>query len=263
MKKNILQLIKTSALIMTFSIMAGCGQKTEAVITTDGEEMTDPVKQYETLSESHADKFTYKDLTVGKVKYHMTEQQVIAVLGNPVTVYDSTEKSVAENMLAEKVYSYNDLTLIFTKEKDDYLLTAAASTSDQDIFSRGIKVGDNLDTLLNLYYRDADCMNNYWYSEDKTAVLGKYLYGDYTMDDLEKIKSTDQVSYGVINFNGETSMETAQTYIAEFTCFQPPYSGTYATVNDDFAQMAFDIDNNGVITAIRWYYYPEEDNKIN
>lgn len=34
-------------------------------------------------------------------------------------------------------------------------------------------------------------------------------------------------------------------------------SGT-ATVDDDFAQIAFDIDNNGTITAIRWYYYPEE-----
>lgn len=31
-----------------------------------------------------------------------------------------------------------------------------------------------------------------------------------------------------------------------------------ASVDDDFAQIAFDIDNNGVITAIRWYYYPQQ-----
>ena len=27
----------------------------------------------------------------------------------------------------------------------------------------------------------------------------------------------------------------------------------------DFAQIAFDVDQNRKITAIRWYYYPQQD----
>ena len=48
------------------------------------------------------------------------------------------------------------------------------------------------------------------------------------------------------------------SYIIEFTYFAPDYKNGTASVDDDFAQIAFDIDNNGVITAIRWYYYPQQ-----
>ena len=63
----------------------------------------------------------------------------------------------------------------------------------------------------------------------------------------------------VINYNGYTSLETAESYIVEFTYFKAPYKEEYATYNDAFAQMYFDMDNNGKITSIRWYYYPQID----
>ena len=53
--------------------IVGCGRKTEAVITPDGEEITEAVKEYETLGQSSAKKFSYDDLTVGAVHYKMTE----------------------------------------------------------------------------------------------------------------------------------------------------------------------------------------------
>ena len=95
-------------------------------------------------------------------------------------------------------------------------------------------------------------------TSDKTAVLGNYLYGSFTMDDLDKINTKDAISYGLINYNGYDSLEDAENYIIELTYFSPDYKSGTATVDDDFAQIAFDIDNNGMITAIRWYYYPEE-----
>ncbi len=84
------------------------------------------------------------------------------------------------------------LTLIFVKFDDDgktagknengtYKLTAAASVSDKDVFSRGLKVGMSVDSILSVYYRDQDYKNNYCMtSDDSTAVLGKYLYGSFT-----------------------------------------------------------------------------------
>ena len=75
------------------------------------------------------------------------------------------------------------MTLIFVKFTDDgrtagknengtYKLTAAASVSDKDVFSRGLKVGMSVDSILSVYYRDKDYKNNYYTSDDSTAVLG-------------------------------------------------------------------------------------------
>lgn len=257
-KKRWIRLISIAAFAAVLTGTAGCGRKTEAVITPDGEDITEPVTEYETLSVSTAKTFSYDDLKVGKVEYLMTEEQVKAVLGNPITMYDSTEKASAAGEIVERVYSYNELTLIFSEMGGQYLLTAAASVGDKDIFSRGLKVGDSVQDILAVYYRDANCYNNTYYSADKTTKLGKYLYGSYTMESLDTIKTAEKVEYGIINFNGYASMETAASYIIEMTYFEPPYKNTTASLSDDFAQIAFDIDDQGKITAIRWYYYPEE-----
>lgn len=280
-KKRKIQFITIAVSAMFLLGMAGCGKKPEAVITVDGEETTSFSQEYETLSVSTAKKFSYRDLTVGGVQYLMTQEQVKNLLGEPVTVYDSKEtKELKENKetkeskenketqqstttagleISERVYSYNELTLIFSEIKGEYLLTAAASVGDNEIFARGLKVGDTVEDILSVYYRDTDCLNNTYYSEDRTAKIGKFLYGDFSMESLEKVKISDAIEYGIINFNGYVSMEAADSYIIEMTYFEPPYKTGTATVQDDFAQIAFDIDKDGMITAIRWYYYPEEE----
>ena len=263
---------KITGIAAIISIMAGttaCGNRTEAVITDNNEDITS-YKEYATVEESKASKFQYTDLTINSLKYMMTEAAVKNIYGTPVSEYESTEKdSNANAEYSEKVCSYNDLTLIFVKFTDDgrtagknengtYKLTAAASVSDKDVFSRGLKVGMSVDSILSVYYRDQDYKNNYYTSDDSTAVLGKYLYGSFTLDELDKVNTKDAIAYGLINFNGYDSDETADNYIIEFTYFAPDYKNGTASVDDDFAQIAFDIDNNGVITAIRWYYYPQQ-----
>lgn len=258
MRKKLKQVMTVGTTVLIAIGLVSCGKKVEAVITTEGEEITQPQKEYSTLAPSMEKKFSYSDLTVGKLKYMMTEQEVVKVLGEPVTSYDANEKNTSDDIIKEKVYSYNELTLIFSEIDGKYVLTAAASVSESDEFSRGIRVGDSFDNILEKYYRDTDCMNKTYYSEDKTTVIGKMLYGSFTMDNLETVKANDKVEYGVINFNGYSSLEAAESYIVEMTYFEPPYKDDTATVYDDFAQIAFDIDNEGKITAIRWYYYPEE-----
>lgn len=243
-------------LVMAMSF-TGCGKRVEAVITTDGEDITEAARQYETLPVSTAHKFSYNDLTVGKVTYLMKESQVVALLGQPSLVHENKETDKTDMNLKEKVYSYNDLTLVFTEINGEYLLTAAAGVGDSEVFSRGLSVGNTFDDILRKYYRDQNCMNSYYFSDDKTTVLGKFLYGSYTIDSLENAKIKTDIEYGLINYNGYASQETAESYIVEFTYFKAPYKNEYATVNDAFAQIDFDIDNSGKITSIRWYYYPE------
>lgn len=271
MKKNIFlktriikRIVAGGAMFALFAapfsvVLTGCGRKTEVVISADGEDMTDAAKEYETLEESSAKKFSYDDLTVGAVRYKMTESQVKTLLGEPSIVYDSKETDKTQSDISERIYSYNDLTLVFSKLNDEYLLTAAASVRDEDVFSRGLQVGDTFDDILKVYYRDADFMNKNYFSEDKSTLFGKFLYGGYTIDSLDKVKTKGKIEYGVVNLNGYASIETAESYIVEMTYFEPPYKNETATVDDAFAQIAFDIDQNGKITAIRWYYYPEQE----
>ena len=110
------------AVVLLAAGMAACGKKTEAVITTDGEEFSEPEKEYPTVAQSRAKKFSYNDLTVGKLEYLMTEDEVIKILGEPVTSYNANEKSTAAQteVVKEKIYSYNELTLIFSEIKGKF-----------------------------------------------------------------------------------------------------------------------------------------------
>ena len=131
-KKFMIKMASIGAVVLLAAGMAACGKKTEAVITTDGEEFSEPEKEYPTVAQSRAKKFSYNDLTVGKLEYLMTEDEVIKILGEPVTSYNANEKSTAAQteVVKEKIYSYNELTLIFSEIKGKYVLTAAASVGD-------------------------------------------------------------------------------------------------------------------------------------
>ena len=244
-------------LFFTATVFSGCGNRTEAVIT-DGEDITTVSAEYPTLEESQADIFTYKDLKIGNISYLMTESQIIAILGKP--------KEETEND-GEKIYSYNEMSIGFEKLDDNnkhsssgvYKVTQAASIGSDDKFSRNMRVGQSVDDILKMYYRDADYQNHLYMSEDKTLTYGKLLYGDFTIAELDKVNTKEAVAYGLVNYNGYSNLETADSYNIEFTYVDGKYKGDRATVDDDFATLNFEIDNNGKITAISWFYYPEQN----
>ncbi len=257
----------SAALCLTAGIAMGC-QKKEAVITDNGQDIIEPLQQYEPLEVSEAKTFGQSDLTIGRLKCFDTEGEAAAYYGEPekivvleAEVMDETKAAASESSSGsgqDKAYVYQDRIMTFSYIDGAYKLTAVESRNSADIFSRGLSVGMTFDDILSVYYRDANCMNNTYYSEDNTVMLGKYLYGSYTLDALASVKPSGKVEYGVINFNGFATLEEADNYIVEMTYFEPPYKNGTASVEDDFAQIAFDIDKSGKITSIRWYYYPEE-----
>lgn len=305
MKKIIKLTTIMTALTISIVSLEACKGKKEATIVS--EDITEATKEYETVEESNAEKFTYSDLVMDNIKLFMTEDEVKSILGEPVTIIDSSElaeksdkdeakteesnksgsstsNGISSNTSSnstngsdeetlgeyyEKIYSYNELSLIFMKLDDNnhaverlnqegsYKLTAIASLSEDNTFSRGIKVGDNLEDILAKYYRDQDYKNNL-YSLDGETILGNFLYGDTTIDTIETDMVEGVLQYGIIDYTGYTSLETAEEYMVTFTCFGDTYKSEYAGIDDDFAQLTFDMNNDGEITAIRWYYYPEE-----
>lgn len=244
-------------LCFTATIFSGCSKKPDAVIT-DGGDVTVVSAEHETVEESSADIFTYKDLKIGNVSYLMTESQVMAILGKPT---EETETN------GKKIYSYNEMSIGFQKlnnnNKPDwngtYKVVQAASIGNNDVFSRDLRVGDSTEDILKCYYRDTDYQDNLYTSEDKSVEYGKFLYGDSTISDLNKTEKTDTFAYGLINYKGYSSMETAESYNIEFTYFDGKYKSDKATIYDDYATLDFEIDNNGKITAVSWVYNPERN----
>lgn len=254
---NTFKRIPVVLLICLLSLtLLSCKRKTEAVID-EGEEITESNIQYPTLEKSNASKFSYNDLSVGNIVYLMTEVQVKGILGKPEEIRDTKEG---------RVYTYNELTIMFEKLDDNnklddngtYKVTMVASVSEKDTFARGLKVGDSVDDILKVYYRDEDYQSNLYISEDKTVTYGKFLYGSFTVAELDKVNTKDEISYGLVNYNGYNNLETAESYIIEFTYFDDNYKEAKATINDDFASLTFEVDSSGNITMISWFYYPEE-----
>ena len=256
--KSFLQKILLAAVIMGVLLTVGCERDTEVVIDGDTQDITVPEKAYEKLSTSTASKFSLDDLTVGELKYFMTESEVQDILGEPLEIEDLSEKNKEMGIPEEKVYHYNGRILTFSNIDDTYILTAFSSERSDDVFARNLAVGDTLDDILNGYYRDEDCMNNPYMSADRTIIYGKFLYGSFTMDSFDSIKYKSKVQYGIINFNGSQNLESAKNYIVEFTYFEPPYIEGTVSVYDDYAQILFEMDNSNKITSISWRYYPEE-----
>ena len=56
-----------------------------------------------------------------------------------------------------------------------------------------MRVGQSVDDILKMYYRDADYQNHLYMSEDKTLTYGKLLYGDFTIAELDKVIQKKQL----------------------------------------------------------------------
>lgn len=121
---------------------------------------------------------------------------------------------------------------------------------------RNTRVGMNADDVRDLFYRDADCLNANVMSEDNATILGKFLYGDMTLDKLEEKKVTEKLEYGMINYNGKGYMEQGEV-ILEYMCMEPPFAGEFAGYNDDYSQLMYYTDSEHRVARVCWYYYPE------
>lgn len=228
-------------------LCAGCGKGEE------DEEMsvTEPVsKDYETLAASQAAKFSYKDMVVDSLSAGSSEEAVKAVYGEPMAIREQEETQ-------ERLYFYDQMTLTFGREGEAYRLAGVRVTGGDYVLARGLGIGGSREDILQALYRDENCLNQNVMSQDGETILGKFLYGDYTMDRLEEKQARDTVQYGIISYNGAVSMEEAETLRFQYVCFEKPFAGETATLNDDFAQLDIETDKTGKIVEISWYFYEE------
>lgn len=117
------------------------------------------------LSTNKKDIFTISDLKINDLKYSSTEKEVIKSLGK-------AKKSISysENGFNYKKLEYKDLNVILREYYDDYILVGIDTTSSKYKTARGLKVGSNINRVMNKYK-----------IENKT---GSYMYGNYTYDEM-------------------------------------------------------------------------------
>lgn len=235
------------AVVGLFAMTAvGCGEKADADIV----DIQLPSETYAALEKSEAKRFGMEDMVVGNVKVMASEADVKNGLGNPIT-----ERSAEDG--SEKTLFYDQMTVTLTRLDGSYVLTGVRVTGGDWKVARELKVGGTREDILKYFYRDEQCLNNNLMSPDNETILGKFLYGDFTLENLEKYSGKGAVEYGIINYNGHGDMETAQTLTYQYVYMDDSFNGEKPSENDDFAQLNVETDRNGIITEISWYYYEE------
>ncbi|MDD6797839.1 MAG: hypothetical protein PUE71_06075 [Clostridia bacterium] len=233
-------------------LLVSCGKKEEK--SGDGyiEEESIP---YEQLSKSSAAKFSNEDLTFDGARMGMTPDEVKKILGEP-----DEDRTAAAEANPERIFVYNGengkSTLFFWNAGGVMKLCGVECTDPLRNIARNTKVGMDMDSVRDVFYRDENALNANIMSEDNATILGKFLYGDKTLDKLEDRKIKEKIEYGIINYNGTPTLEAGGS-ILEYMCFEPPFKGDYASYDDDYSQLMYYTDSSRKVVKICWYYYPE------
>lgn len=227
--------------------MTGCGNQAD-----DEEDLVieTPSQTYAALEKSEAEHFNKNDLSVNGVSVMASEEDVTAAFGEPMAQRTSEDGT-------QKTFFYDQMTLTLIRSQAGYVLEGVRVTGSEWQLARGLKVGSSREDVLGSFYRDEECLNNNLMSQDNETIIGKFLYGEYTLDTLEEYKGKGDVEFGIINYNGYDSMESAQDLTYEYVFMEAPFIGEKPSANDDFAQLNIEVDKNGTITEISWYYYEE------
>lgn len=227
-------------------LITGCGEDKKGEIV----DIQIPSETYAALNKSEAKRFSMDDLMVGSVKALENEDRVVSSLGKPITERASEDGS-------EKTLFYDQMTITLTKLNSEYVLTGIRVTGGDWKVARELKVGGTKEDIFKYFYRDEQCLNNNLMSQDNETIIGKFLYGDYTLENLEKYSGKGNVEYGIINYNGYADMETAKSLNFEYVFMDSSFIGKKPSQNDDFAQLNVELNDKGIITEISWYYYEE------
>lgn len=240
----------TMGLMAVFFVacLAGCGGEGEG----DGDVIVleTPSQTYAALEKSESERFKRSDLKVNNVAVMATEQEVLEAFGEPMAQRLSEDGT-------QKTFFYDQMTMTLIKAQPGYVLEGVRITGNDWNVARNLKVGDNKDAVLEKFYRDENCLNNNVMAEDNETIIGKFLYGNCTLDNLEAYNGEGDVEFAVINYDGYANMEEADNLTYEFVFMEAPFLGEKPSANDDFAQLNIEVDKSGTITEISWYYYDE------
>lgn len=195
--------------------------------------------------------FGMDDLTVnGNVRLGMKPDEVREIMGQP----DSEQTLTDDFIYGQHVrMTYGGLSLTFydVDGGEDYTLGIISASSDEPMFSCGLRVGCTADEVIAAFTRSEEVEPLYFpYIEES---CGDYLYGTYTMEDFLLEKPEGVVQYAYINRYG---MEDSHEYLLEYYFVNPLiWQGEYSGYSGDYYSMVFYVDaDTDLVTAINLNY---------
>lgn len=211
---------------------------------------------YGQLSKSNAQKFSDADLMIDGISVGTSIDVVKKSFGEPTSEEQKNVETNPECVLTYEGADGKKTIMFFHQVGATMQLFGVECEDEKRTFARNTHVGMKMEEARDAFYRDENSLNQNVMSEDNATILGKFLYGNVTMDKLDTAKISNGLEYGIINYNGDGSIEDGNVML-EYLYFVPPLKGKYVSYDDDFAQLMFNIDKNGSVSKISWYYYPE------
>ncbi|MBQ9023777.1 MAG: hypothetical protein IJ105_00990 [Bacilli bacterium] len=135
------------------------------------------------MRKNNKDIFSVSDLTVNNLKFSDKESKVKKELGNP-----TKEKEETENNYKYKKLYYDGITLTLKENYDDFMLVKVEITSKKYKINRNIKVNDKILRVMKKFKIE--------------NTTGTYLYGNYTIEQLNNSELKDNV-YVAVRSNSE------------------------------------------------------------
>ena len=184
------------------------------------------------------EKFTIDMLNNNGIGPSATEESLKQKFPDIKNTNTYVEVTTGDNI---KEYSARGITAMFREGK---LKTFIVTNSDTNFSFNGIKIGDSKEKVLDSFYSESENKDVL----DKDGVIqGKFIYGSYTVDNLEDIKTKDKVEYAYIG-NENTALEGYYDYAICFVYMEPPYVNSYATKYDNIARIEIGIKDEVVAT---------------
>lgn len=183
--------------------------------------------------EQKTEKFSISMLEDNGLGESQTLSELENKFGDLTSIASYVEVSTGDNI---DEYIGNRTTLILKNSKLNTFIT-----TNQDFEFNGIKIGDSKDKVIKSFYNENKDEN---VVDNNGNIIGKYLYGSFTTDNLNENKITDNVEYAYI---GNQSNDTTD-YTIRYVYMEPPYKNEYASIQDTISCIEFGIKDDIVTT---------------
>lgn len=171
--------------------------------------------------------FTISDISVSNLRYGDIESTAKTIFGNPNKIESFKDKD-----RYYKTYYYDGLKLTFKKHNNSYSFMKAIVTSEDYLISRGIRVGDKINDVMNKFFVE--------------NVSGDYMYGNYKEKDIDGKTTKDNIYFARRTKN-----------LVYYIYSNSPYDNEFVSLKDDIAQLTIKY-SFGKVKKIELMYGPLE-----
>lgn len=235
MKKRGVSLLTVIFILLIIIVLIGIGINI-AKKGFDESILGETIKVLDPNKKTEDNKFSIETLEENGIGTNATIEQLKNKFGELKQTASYVKTTTGENV---EEYSKSGVKVILKNSK----LYLTIITEDGFEFN-GVKIGDTENKVLNSFYQEKETGE---VINSQNEVIGKYIYGNYNIDNLKDMKVKDKIQYAYIG-NEKTAYEGLYDYVIQYAYMEPPYEKEYASENDKVVYIEFGI-KDGVVKS--------------